>query len=137
MALSCPNHDCMKKRLLALTLGLALAVSGTAVSIAKPGGSGGKSGTKRAYQFHGSVVSVDLDPDPAGTDVLTVAVDKANGNGKSFVGTDVEFVISESTAYHGAALSAADLEPGDPVKVKARKLDPDGFGAQKVKEKTL
>ncbi|MEX2394452.1 MAG: hypothetical protein WD826_08240 [Actinomycetota bacterium] len=122
----------MKRKFVAalVAVGVALAV-GPVVSAKTDAG---KSNYKRAYQFHGTVSSVTVDDDATTADSIVVSVTKANGNGKSLVGTDVTVSVSDATRYYGAASSASDVAAGDAVKIKARNSET-GFVGQTVKEK--
>jgi hypothetical protein len=126
----------MKRKFVAalVAVGIALTVGPVVNARSDKAGSGGASHGKRAYQFHGTVSSVTTDEDPLTADSIVVTVTKANGNGKSLVGTDVSLAVSDSTKYYGAASSLSDIAAGDSVKVKARNSDA-GFVGQRVKEK--
>lgn len=128
----------MKIKLVAVLVGLAMAGSFTQGALARTDGNSGRSGPKRAYQFHGTLASTDGDGDPATEGPFVVTVTKANGNGKRYLAEnpgDVTISLDEDTRYFGGASSAADFAEGDPVKVKARLTDT-GFIAKRVKLKT-
>ena len=126
----------MKRKFVAalVAVGIALAVGPVVNAKSDHSASGGNSGGKRAFQFHGTVSSVTTDGDDVTPDSIVVSVTKANGNGKSLVGTDVTISVSHGTRYYGAASSLSDLAAGDSVKVKARNSET-GFVGQRVKEK--
>jgi hypothetical protein len=123
----------MKRKFVAALVAAGVALAVGPVAFGKT--DAGKSGPKRAYQFHGTVSAVTADEDPVTADSITVTVTKANGNGKSLVGTDVVVSVSDATKYYGAASTAGDIAVGDAVKVKARNNGA-GFDGQRVKEKS-
>ena len=127
----------IRKRLVALLVGMAMAGSVGGVALAKTDNNSGKSGFKRAFVFHGTVANVDGDGDAvAGPFVVTVT--KANGNAKRYLVTnpgDPSIAITPDTKFYGGADDASDFAVGDEVKIKARNSET-GLVAKKIKLKT-
>jgi hypothetical protein len=126
----------MRKKLVAVLVGIAIAGSLGQVAWSKSDNNNGKSGFKRAFVFHGTLTGVDGDGD-ATPGLFTMTVDKANGNAKRYLATnpgDVSIALAPDTRFYGKADDASDFAVGDEVMIKARNSE-SGLVARKVKLK--
>jgi hypothetical protein len=128
----------MRKIVVALLVSIAVVGSVGHAAVAKTDNNSGKSGFKRAFQFHGTLTNIDGDGDTtAGPFVMTVT--KANGNGKRYLAAnpgDLTIALLETTKFHGGADDASDFAVGDTVKVKVRNTET-GLVAKKIKLKVV
>jgi hypothetical protein len=121
----------MQKKMIAVFVGLAFALSLANVADAAKGG------TRRDYAITGTIVDADGDDDALTAGPFVVEVTKAKGNVRRYLNSTpgpITVTVTDTTRFTGAAASAADIADGDSVNVSAKRVE-DSFVARKVKEK--